>query len=103
LLTAFLSRQRLLWSRQIEPSSDRTQSEADLARNLTAAEPAAIRFSNPCYSTNPSSNSGGFVGATLAPGETSQFVAPANLKFLRRQPEFSCSINHLRWMSGWVF
>jgi len=25
------------------------------------------------------------------------------LKFPRRQPEFSCSINHLRWMSGLVF
>jgi hypothetical protein len=29
--------------------------------------------------------------------------AAVNLKFQRRQPEFSRSINHLRWMSGLAF
>jgi hypothetical protein len=28
---------------------------------------------------------------------------PFSLKFLRRQPEFPCSINHLRWISGLGF
>ena len=31
------------------------------------------------------------------------FAALPKLKFPRRQPEFSCSINHLRWIFGLGF
>jgi hypothetical protein len=63
---AVLHLQRLLESRQIEESYARVQSQADLAPNLIATGAAAIRFSDPRYSTNPSLNSGGSVGAALA-------------------------------------